>query len=207
MKNIFDLSTVILRNADAGGSVPASAPAPAATPTGAPAGTAEAPANANQGSAQAEKPAAGGDNGQTTALPSATVYTPEGIDAAMLGQTDQETIDKLHKAMIDGRGTVPEDANGYMDFSGAEVPDNLKPYVGALSDDPVFKAVGEWAHGKQMDKGLMQEGLLVAYKAAAEGGFLSPMVDQVAEKRLTLYSAKYGHGIERTAKSSSKSAC
>lgn len=79
-----------------------------------------------------------------------SVYRPEGIADHLVGKTDQETIDNLHKTVANFRKDlskkgVPENPDGYE----LDLPDDLKDKVLHLDKDgkdPAFEAIKPIAH-------------------------------------------------------------
>lgn len=113
------------------------------------AGAAGSDAGGNQSQGSSGGPSPGADDGQSSSAASAgAAYRPDGLPDHLFGKTDQETIDKLHKAVsgfrqVEGeRGAVPKSADEYK----FEASDKLKPYVADFDKDPVYKDVRGIAH-------------------------------------------------------------
>lgn len=142
--------------------------------------------------------AAAGDapaSGQPDApLPDAlTPYRPDGLGDNLLGKDDRETIDKLNKAVNgyrdrDASRQVPDNFEGYRDFTGVEIADDLRPHIESLSNDPIFDAAGKEALKHGVGRQAMQAITTAVYAAAAEGGLLEPPVDIAAERQQLLPS-------------------
>lgn len=129
----------------------------------------------------------GGDGGQSPPSAAGKVYRPEGLPETMLGDDDRGTIDKMAEVLKgyrnkEGRVQIPDKPEGYADFSKMELSDDLKGYVGHLSDDPIFKAVAAKAHENRWDPSIVQEVTIAAFDAAQKGGLLTDMIDEAAEQ-------------------------
>ncbi len=138
----------------------------------------------------AEGGSEGGDGG------SAAGYRPEGLPDHLFGTSDQDTMDKMAKALDgyrkkDSESGVPDNQAAYAAFGDA-VPDELKSHVAALAEDTVFQNLSKSA----LEKGLSVEafqGLTVDFfKTAQDMGLLEPVIDEAAEKAaLVPESAKH----------------
>lgn len=142
----------------------------------------------NAGAGGGDGGAAGGDGGSgQSGASSAEPYRPEGLPDTMFGKDDRETMDKMAKALNGYRQkesgrVVPDDPAAYGDFSKAEVPDAMKPYVQNLAEDPVFKEMSAWAKEQGRDVGEFQSLVVKAYEAAGKANLLSPMISEAEEQ-------------------------
>lgn len=184
----------IVFNADGGGgggaAPPAAAPA-AAAPAAAPPAAADPGASSSSpapGASPAPAPSASGDPpaGAQPPAPAGSVYRPDGLPDHMLGATDQETIDKLKKAVDgyrqrDAEAGVPADPKGYSEFQ-VEVPDTIKPHLDEAMKDPLWDRVTAKAAELNMSKSQYQGIVMELMAASADMGILEPPVDHEAEK-------------------------
>ncbi len=75
-------------------------------------------------------------------------YRPQGLPDHLFGDSDQGTIDNLHKAFngyrddASTRGAVPEKADGYK-FDASE---KLQPYVDNLAEDELYQGIAQEFH-------------------------------------------------------------
>lgn len=115
-----------------------------------------------------------------------SAYRPEGLPDNLYGESDQETLDKMALALKgyrdkDNQRGVPTAPEAYAEF-GDNIPDPLKPHVGALADDTVFQKLSKSALDKGMSVQDFQGLTLEFFGAAQEMGVLEPFVDVDAEK-------------------------
>lgn len=100
-------------------------------------------ADAGTDAAAAAAAAGKTDTGKPDAAAAATPYRPKDLPDHLFGASDQETIDKLHKAVSGFRqqqgeqGTVPKDVSGYKFEPG----EKLAPYMAGMKDDPLYKDI------------------------------------------------------------------
>lgn len=146
---------------------------PPATPPATPPGTPPA-------TPPATPPSPSGGDGQ----PPAT-YRPDGLPDHYFGKDNNETIDKLFKA-VDGfrrtegdRGTVPKTAAEY----GFEASDKLKPYIGNFDKDPLYGAVRDIAHKIQMPDKMFKAFMPAVLEHFVEGGLVDQPIDAKAQLR------------------------
>lgn len=183
MKNLLDR---ILRSPDGGAGAAGGGADPA---EGAAAG--DPAAAAGGASAAAGDPAAGGGDPAASANDPAagSPYRPDGLAENFHGTTDQETIDKLAKAVNgyrqrDSDKGVPEDIAAYREFG--EVDEKLKPYFDTLEGDGLFDDIATTAKDLGISKAQLH-GLLSTYMGgAAEMGLLEPALDVAAERQALL---------------------
>lgn len=150
--------------------------------------------------ASGEPPAPAADPGGASAAPGQPVtpppvtpdpYRPDGLAENYHGKDDRETIDKLNQAVKgyrdrDASRQVPENFEGYRDFTGVELPETLRPHIESLSNDPIFDAAGKEALKHGVGRQAMQAITTAVYSAAAESGMLEPPVDVAAERQQLL---------------------
>lgn len=178
MKTFLD--RLIFNVPDSGGGAPP-APAAGAPPSDAspppPAGTENppAPSAGDAPPAGAGDPPAGGE-----------FYRPQGLAEHLLGTDQNETMDKMAKALEgyrarDAQNGVPEKPEAYGEFAG-EIPETIKPHLDTLKGDPLFGRVASKALEMKVPvaayQALTQEFLSVAH----EMGIMEPIVDEKAER-------------------------
>ncbi|QFS98884.1 hypothetical protein FIV06_15760 [Labrenzia sp. THAF191b] len=125
----------------------------------------------------AADPAAGGDAIQ--------LYRPEGLAEHYLGENDQGTIDNMKKALDgyrDRDANVPEDHTAYATFNEENVPETLRPHLGALANDPLFGKVSEKAKELRLPVDTFQTLTTELYTAAQDAGLLEEPLDVEAER-------------------------
>lgn len=182
MRNFLDRMTFNVPDGGSGGGAPAPAAAaapPAISPPAAgtpPAAAAAPPApSAGDPPAGAGGPPAGGE-----------FYKPQGLAEHLLGKDQNETMDKMAKALDgyrarDAQNGVPDRPEAYGEFSG-EIPDTIKPHLETLKGDPLFGRVAAKALEHKISvpayQALTQEFLSVS----AEMGLMEPIVDEKAER-------------------------
>lgn len=169
----------------AGGDGAASPPAAAGSPPPAGAENPPAPSAGDAPPAGAGDPPAGGE-----------FYRPEGLAEHLLGKDQNDTMDKMAKALEgyrarDAQNGVPEKAEAYAEFAG-EIPETIKPHLDTLKGDPLFGRVAAKALEMKVPvpayQALTQEFLSVAQ----EMGMMEPIVDEKVEREaLTPDTAKH----------------
>ncbi|MFC0809115.1 hypothetical protein ACFHWW_27355 [Ensifer sp. P24N7] len=189
MRRFLDRLTFNVPDGGGGGAPPAadaSAP-PSSASAPPPAGTENppAPSAGDAPPAGAGDPPAGGE-----------FYRPQGIAEHLLGKDQNETMDKMAKALEgyrarDAQNGVPEKPDAYGEFSG-EIPETIKPHLDTLKGDPLFGRVAAKALEMKVPvaayQALTQEFLSVAH----EMGMMEPIVDEKAEREaLTPDTAKH----------------
>lgn len=180
--NFYDL---MLFNSDAGGGGGVGgndAPAAAAAPLAASSAAVPPPA----GGAAPPPPSASAPPAGTTPPPAGDIYRPEGIADHLLGKSNNETIDNLHKALNgyrerDATNKVPDKVEAYGDFTG-EIPDTIKPHLETLRSDPISARMQQYAFDNKVPlpvyQGMVQQFLSVS----SEMGLMEPIVDEKAER-------------------------
>lgn len=163
MRKLLDRYLMPLRAPEDGGAPGGGEPA-----GGSPAASGEPPAPA------ADPGGASAAPGQPVTPPPATPdpYRPDGMADIYHGKDDRETIDKLNQAVKgyrdrDATRQVPENFEGYRDFTGVELPENLRPHIESLSNDPIFDAAGKEALKHGVGRQAMQAITAAVYSAAA----------------------------------------
>lgn len=160
-----------------GGEAAAAAPGAAAASSPAAAASAAAPS-------AADAAAAGGGAAASSA---AEIYKPSGLADHYLGASNNETIDKLAKAVEgyrtrDAANQVPEKVEGYSDF-GADIPPEIAPHLETLKADPLYGRMAQFALDQKMSAPAYQ-GLVKQFLAVSgEMGLLEPPVDVKAERQ------------------------
>ncbi len=162
-----------------GGSGDAAAAAPGAA-------AASSPAAAASAAAPSAADAAAADGG-AAASSAAEIYKPAGLADHYLGTSNNETIDKLAKALDgyrarDAANHVPEAVEAYSDF-GADVPAEIAPHLETLKADPLYSRMAQFALDQKMSTPAYQ-GLVKQFLAVSgEMGLLEPPVDVKAERQ------------------------
>lgn len=111
-------------------------------------------------------------------------YEPEGIDPSELGETDQETIDKLAKRMkglreeLSKKPAAPKTAEEY---PAIEFDEGFKDKFGQPDDDEAVKLVRDIAHKHGLPPDLYSGFVKDVMQGAAEAGLLDPYVDLAKE--------------------------
>ncbi|UYZ06172.1 hypothetical protein CFBP5507_07835 [Agrobacterium salinitolerans] len=177
--NFYDL---MLFNSDAGGGGGGGGDAAAAAPPAASSAAAPPPvAAAAPPSPSAVAPPAG-----VTPPPAGDIYKPEGIADHMLGKSNNETIDNLHKALNgyrerDAANKVPDKAEAYGEFTG-NIPETIKPHLETLASDPISARMQQYAFDNKVPlpvyQGMVQQFLSVS----SELGLMEPVIDEKAER-------------------------
>jgi hypothetical protein len=122
---------------------------------------------------------------------------PEGLDAALAGKSDQETIDNLFKVNKgyrdrDAARVVPATAEAYGTIDADRLVTDLKldaavkPHLAGLDKDPIMTAVGKFALERKIPAADVQGIVAVAYAEAQKAGVLEPPVDAAAERALLI---------------------
>lgn len=173
-----------------GGGQPATPPAGGAAPPAAPGGGGGAPGTAPPGAPPAA-PAG------TPPADAPKAYRPEGLADNLYGASDQETIDRMHKALNgyrerDSAKGVPDRPEAYRDFKIDEAPEALRPHLAELAKDPLFDAVAKVAHDEKIPVGTLQKLTTALYAQAAESGILEPPIDPVKERAALLPETAQG---------------
>ncbi|RXT29365.1 hypothetical protein B5P46_11835 [Rhizobium leguminosarum] len=177
MKTFLD--RLVMNTEGGGGGAPppaaASAPPPAAAPPAAAESAAPPP------SAAAAPPAGG-----AAVPPAGDLYKPAGLADHYLGASNNETIDKMAKALDgyrarDAANNVPDKIEAYSDF-GSSLPPEIAPHVETLKGDPLYARMAEFALEHKLPAPVYQ-GLVKNFLAVSqEMGLLEPPVDAAAEK-------------------------
>lgn len=124
-------------------------------------------------------------------------YVPEGLDAALAGKSDQETIDNLFKVNKgyrdrDAARVVPATPEAYGAIDADKLITDLKldaavkPHLAGLDKDPIMLAVGKYAIDHKIPAQEVQGIVAIAYAEAQKAGVLEPPVDAVAERALLI---------------------
>ena len=147
-----------------------------------------APEDGAGAAAPAGSPDPGGAGGQATGGEgSPSPYRPEGLPDHLYGASDRETLDKVFGAYKPAReaiarmgelGELPKDAGGYK----FEPSDKLKPYLGDLEADPVFKLAREAALKSGIREKQFGPFIGAVMEAMIDGEMVQPPVDLAAEK-------------------------
>lgn len=165
--------------------------------SGAAGGAASDAATANGGDDASSAATADGGDGASSAAnggdgvvnqPGASPYKPDGLDPALVGSSDQETIDKMASQLKgyrdrDAQRHVGQSPEVYADFSKAEMPDEIKGHMAYLTDDPLMKEMSVWAKEQKIPVADFQAVVVKAHEMGAKLGILSDMVDETAERQ------------------------
>lgn len=138
--------------------------------------------------AAAATAAAGGQS--SSAAPDGTTaagtpYRPEGLPDHLFGANDQETIDRLNKAVSGFRqaqGDVPDTAEAYKEF--AQVDDTIKPFMETLTGDKLFDGMTAYAKEAGIPKAQFQGLVTKLMGLGVETGMFEPPIDVGKEREL-----------------------
>jgi hypothetical protein len=130
------------------------------------------------------------------------IHKPEGLPDHLVGANDQETIDKMHKA-LDGfrkdlsKKGVPESADGYE----LTLPDEIKAQVlrpGADGKDPLLEAMKPIAHKYNLPKEAFNEMAGEFFQAVAKVlGSADPAAQAEAGEDAPDFDFKAAGGLEK----------
>lgn len=173
--------TVLMNDGGAGGDGGGAAAAGGDGSGAADTGSASAAAAAAAAAAGGQSSSADPDGTAAAGTP----YRPEGLADHLMGTNDQETIDKLHKAVAGFRqqaGDVPDKAEAYKDFG--QVDDTIKPFMETLTGDKLFDGMTEYAKEAGIPKGQFQGLVTKLMGLGAEMGMFEPPIDVGKERDL-----------------------
>lgn len=180
-------------DAGSGAAPAASSSAPASPPAGSGGASAPAPSASGEPPAGASPPASAG-----------SPYKPDGLPDHMLGQSDQQTIDNMKKALDgyrtrDAEANIPSDPKAYAEFT-SEIPAPIKPHIEKLTGDPLYDRVAAKAAELKLSVPQYQGLVMEMMSASSEMGILEPPIDIEAEKAaLVPDTAKHLSAAEQTA--------
>jgi len=114
------------------------------------------------------------------------LYRPEGLAENFLGETDQQTIDNMQKALDgyrkrDSEKNIPDDVTAYAQFAD-DIPETIKPHIDELANDQAFARVSEKAKELGVPVEAFQAMTTELYTAAQDMGILEAPIDVEAEK-------------------------
>ncbi|MCJ9697384.1 hypothetical protein MOV76_38215, partial [Rhizobium sp. PRIMUS64] len=124
--------------------------------------------------------------GAAAVPPAGDLYKPAGLADHYVGASNNETIDKMAKALDgyrarDAANNVPDKIEAYSDF-GTSLPPEIAPHVETLKSDPLYARMAEFALENKLSAPVYQ-GLVKNFLAVSqEMGLLEPPVDAAAEK-------------------------
>lgn len=107
---------------------------------------------------------------------SSALYRPDGLAEEYHGETDQDTIDRLHSALTASKPSLPDDITGY-DFTPS---DELKDFF-QDKDDPVLNAAKAAALDVGIPPNVLQDFINKTFSGPVGEGLIAPPFDPKKE--------------------------